>query len=517
MGRLDGAGAPLMRLPRRVVRIARTATLAGAALFLAAHVGSPDTVLEGRAGAYPVRVVVRAPEVIPARAQVTVRVTGSGVTRVSAAPYIWNGGDAGAPPPDALVRVPGDGTLWTGELWIMRAGSYSIRVTVDGAAGGGTLAVPFVAAPQRVLTMDPRFGLGLALFGVFLVAGLITIVGAASGEATLAPGEEPRAPQRRRAWRARAIAAGIVTALLAGGRLWWNAEDAAYARGVFRPLEGNVTVDDSAGTRRLAFTLDSTALGGRRPAPLIPDHGKMMHLFAVRADLGAIAHLHPVMRDSMHFAGTLPDVPPGRYRVFADVVRETGAAETMVGTADVRTPAGATRASDPDDATFVGAPSGARVRFADGSTLTWEGAARAIVAGTDAPLSFVVRDANGNETTVEPFLGMAGHAMLVRDSLDVFVHLHPVGTASLAAQRALLERTTADTARGALARRFLAADSAGSAHDMHGAATAHDAPLPGRFAFPYAFPKAGRYRLWVQFRRGGTVRTAPFDVAVAAR
>jgi hypothetical protein len=31
----------------------------------------------------------------------------------------------------------------------------------------------------------------------------------------------------------------------------------------------------------------------------------------------------------------------------------------------------------------------------------------------------------------------------------------------------------------------------------------------------YAFPKAGRYRLWVQIKRAGQVTTAVFDVDVA--
>jgi hypothetical protein len=38
--------------------------------------------------------------------------------------------------------------------------------------------------------------------------------------------------------------------------------------------------------------------------------------------------------------------------------------------------------------------------------------------------------------------------------------------------------------------------------------------MPGEFEFPWAFPKAGRYRVWVQFRRGGPIRSAAFDVEV---
>jgi hypothetical protein len=31
-------------------------------------------------------------------------------------------------------------------------------------------------------------------------------------------------------------------------------------------------------------------------------------------------------------------------------------------------------------------------------------------------------------------------------------------------------------------------------------------------SFPYAFPKAGRYYVWVQVKRGGRVLTAPYVV-----
>ncbi len=500
-------------LARGWQRVAFAALIASGALLASAHVGSPDTYFEGDAGPYPVRVIIRAPAVIPARADVVVRVKGSGVTAVSAAPYIWNGGEKSAPPPDQLRRVVGDSTLWSDQLWIMSSGSYSVRVNVEGSAGKGTAVVPFVAAATTVLTMDPKMGIGLAAFGVFLVVGLLTIVGAASRESTLDPGIEPDTAQRKRSWIARGIAAVIVTTLLTLGRFWWNKENEAYARGLYTPVEAIVAVRDSAGVRQLDFSMDTATMNERRWAPFIPDHGKMMHLFAVRDDLGALAHLHPRMLDSLHFTGALPGVPAGRYRVFADIVRETGYAETMVGKMDVTLPPGTTPMSDPDDASFVGGATGETATLDDGSVLNWERGKQPIVAGVDAPLAFVLRDKAGAPATVEPFLGMAAHAVVVRDSMDVFVHLHPIGTTSLAAQAALTGRTDADSARGTLAKRMRSADSGMAAHaGMPGMARGE--ALSGSFSFPYAFPKAGHYRVWVQFRRGGVVRTAPFDVTV---
>jgi hypothetical protein len=103
-------------------------------------------------------------------------------------------------------------------------------------------------------------------------------------------------------------------------------------------------------------------------------------------------------------------------------------------------------------------------------------------------------------------MGMAGHLALTRDDGTVFVHLHPAGTISLAAQESFELRQPGDTIPGALARRLTERD-----------ARRHDMVDPGStVSFPYSFPKPGNYRMWVQVKRAGRILTGVFDVAVEA-
>src|SRR5207244_7267464 len=62
------------------------------------------------------------------------------------------------------------------------------------------------------------------------------------------------------------------------------------------------------------------------------------------------------------------------------------------------------------------------------------------VPGSIAPnqpvrLRFRVRDGSGQPVVLEPYLGMRGHLALRRDDGTVFTHLHPGGSASMAAMQ----------------------------------------------------------------------------------
>ncbi len=69
---------------------------------------------------------------------------------------------------------------------------------------------------------------------------------------------------------------------------------------------------------------------------VIPDHNHLMHLFLIELPgMNRMWHLHPTLLEGGAFADDLPDMPAGRYQVFADVVDARGFPWTLVGTVDL--------------------------------------------------------------------------------------------------------------------------------------------------------------------------------------
>ncbi|HEY3279141.1 MAG TPA: hypothetical protein VGJ83_01410 [Gemmatimonadales bacterium] len=492
---------------RRLVRIA---ALAVVSVVVTAHVGSPDTYFEGPAGPYRVRVIVRSPGVVPGLAQITVRLLDDGARArlVTVLPVYWDPRTAAPPPPDTARVVSGDSTLLGAALWLMTPGSYSVQVTVTGSAGSGTAIVPVQAVALRRLGLDTPLAIGLVAFGAFLFLGALTIIGAAVREAVLPPGEAPEPRRRRRARWVTAAGGVAFAAALFGGRGWWNAVDHAFTQGLYQPLASSATVRTDGGRRALRFSILDSAWRAHRMTPLIPDHGHLVHLFLVGDGLEAFAHLHPVLVDSSTFDAALPPLPTGRYRVYADITRESGFTETLTDTLELPAPTGTWRASNVDDAVWTGnekRETRSIDTLADGSTMIWKRADGPIVAGQDASLRFAVQAADGRAAALEPYMGMAGHLMLTRDDGAVFVHLHPLGTISWAAQQTFLVRGRADTAWGVVGRRLT---------EAQGPMGRMGAPATADVSFPYAFPKPGLYRLWVQVKRSGRILTGVFDTEV---
>jgi hypothetical protein len=242
-----------------------------------------------------------------------------------------------------------------------------------------------------------------------------------------------------------------------------------------------------------------------RWTPLIADHGKLIHVFLIREpDLTAFAHLHPSTKDSVGFTSSLPALPAGTYRVYADIVHESGFTQTLVSKLILSRPTrDGGRLTDDDDAARVVVPSfnADSAVLEDGSVMRLERPRKAFLVGTEALLRFSVSGSDGRPVALEPYIGMAGHAVVARDDGAVFVHLHPSGSISMASQMTFQMRQPGDTIPGRLGERMRTFDASHS-----------KAPLDRHavISFPYAFPKPGKYHIWVQVKRDGHVLTGAF-------
>ncbi len=229
------------------------------------------------------------------------------------------------------------------------------------------------------------------------------------------------------------------------------------------------------GEYRLDVTLRPRANGGasgfrftvRHPesgaavTSFIDVHERPFHLFIVRRDLETFAHLHPERMADGSFE-VKHALDPGEYVLIADFLPAGGTpqlVQRVVATPSYNGPLfGTPRAMSVGPAEQVIA--GLRIHLDAASPKPRR----------ETPLRFQIADANTGAPVrdLEPYLGAAGHLLLVSDDAATAIHAHPEG-----------------------------------------------GPTSGpAVTFEPTFPSAGLYKLWVQFQRKGQVVTAPFVIAV---
>ncbi len=395
---------------------------------------------------------------------------------------------------------------------------------------------------------------------------MVTIISSSVGDSQLNPGEEMTKCLRRRRVIGSVSALVILLLMLWGGRAWWKSEADNYNRFLYRTLQATTTVNAQTGTLTLSVdTLQLNNMGRsrrmnvtRKMNYLVPDHGKLMHLFLIKAgDLDVFAHLHPRRLDSVTFTAKMPDLPAGTYWVYADITRLSGFAETIVDTlvvkenifhnASLNASNGPT--PDPDDTYYLSNPVGSKnatrvgaaicglpgveTKMSDGSSAIWmQNPGQQIKANELTMLKFEILGPDHKPAQLEPYMGMVAHAVILKDDGSVYIHLHPAGSYSMASQKALLDRIAfhqpldkylpqpavfADSINHFITRlnaldetqrnRLLMAN-------MPQMATAKDGSMEHQVSFPYTFPQPGKYRIWIQVKRNGVILNSAFDAEV---
>jgi hypothetical protein len=539
-----------------------------------AHVGSPDVAMEGMAGPYHLLVSIRPPDVIPGTARITVYLQNDNYAAITTQPVYYFSGREGAPPAEMLQPVQGSAGAYSGVVWLMQDGSSSVLLHVKGSKGEGELLVPVVAISTAEKKLPAGTSVTLVILGVFLFVLMVTLIGASVGEGITREGEALSRRGKRSKQVAFAMAALLTSLVVYGGNAWWGTWAKRYRHFMFQPMHANFQIEPTGSWRdtrssridfdnisnNLVMTIDT--FNNQRVASLsylVPDHGKIMHLFLMRLPgQDVFVHLHPDRKDTTHFIAHLPPMPAGKYLAYADIVYSSGFSETIRGTLEVsgnlafNPGPGApdhAGAGDPDDAyayalpnnlfdnpywndnnTIVCGKPGKGVRMKDGSDMVMEdGPAGGFESGILYTLRFSVYDSTKQPVTLEPYMGMQGHAVIVKNDGSTYIHIHPVGTYSVAAQANLERRIGSPDKNYNYNDRLRFRDSvdqlvktlkqmAGPDRDAWlmrqmgmSSDTAGAMKMDNSVTFPYTFPQPGLYRIWVQVKRKGQVLTAAFD------
>jgi len=480
-----------------------------------AHVGSPDVYFQGEAGPYQLAVMIRTPPMIPGVAEIEIRAAAPGLLQVRIVPlYIVGPGSKYPPPPDVLLPSKDDPQFFTGKLWLMASGSWQVRIEADGDRGSGTMAVPVPAFARSTLPMQTDLGALLAGLMTLLVVAIVSIFGAARREGQLEPGQ-PAGPVEQRAARvAMAIAFVIVTGLLSLGGWWWKVAAAERAQEMIYKAP-KLSASMLPGGKMLLRVGESSWHTRRVEAVatrIIPDHGHLMHLFLIRTpQMDRFYHLHPVEDKGGVFLNDLPPISAGHYQIFADIVRESGFPDTLTAEMEIPEISGRPLAGDDSAANapalLPNAVGNADFQLPNGTRMVWERQSGPLPTNQLLWFRFHIEDAaRKTVTNLEPYMGMAGHAEFVRSDLSVFAHVHPDGSASMAAvelaQASLPGKANQPAAAGENSTPGMEMPGMGAKSQISGV------------AFPYGFPKPGLYRIFVQVKCAGGVETGVFDTWV---
>lgn len=212
------------------------------------------------------------------------------------------------------------------------------------------------------------------------------------------------------------------------------------------------------GTQTVSFTVRDE--DGEPVTDYVPNHEKDLHLIVVRRDATGFQHVHPTLEEAGTWEAEV-DLSAGTWRVFADF-QPKGADEAMTLGADAQVSGAYSPEPTPEDSQTA--------RVGD-YTVTLDGE---LAPGKERDLALRVTKDGEPVTDLDPYLGAYGHLVALRSGDLAYLHVHPDGEP--------------------------------------GDGTTEPGP---EVTFTTTAPSSGTYRLFLDFKHEGKVRTAEFTVTTS--
>ena len=474
--------------------------------ILHADIGHNNVVYEGMAGEIPIRVFIKLPGVVPGLADVSIKVFADNINKVTIQP---NKKDkdrkSKSPPADIAEPIKGEKNMFSAQLWLMDFGSYSLDVRLYENQNVHRSSIPVNSIASKVIGMNQGTSILLSILLFILFFGAINIIRIAYKDSTELPGKNPDKSKIFNSYIVTVLSLIILSLIIYGGKNWWDKIDIAYQNNIFQTLENKIEIFNNGKDKFMSIEIIDELWKQNRMSDIIPDHGKIMHVYLISDNYDMLAHIHPSRYENDDkFIVKMPPVDFGTYYLFMDVTHATGFSHTMTNKIEYNEDNITFTESifdidrDVDDAWAINSKE---------NRITWKNKKPFYKSGDDIDLEFQVMN-NGKPAILEPYIKMGGHAALLKKDQTVFVHIHPIGTISMASQEIFQENYI----QGIVDQDDIC--FFGFVNDSKENIINNVSPN-GKVSFPsMKLENTGEYGLWVQVKSSGEVITQKFDFEI---
>ena len=411
--------------------------------FIFPHIGIENAYFEGNIGPYASKIIIEPPGVVPGLATIRVFSIDNKIKKVRVRPNHYDTSikdtiNTFLLKPEEAIKNDIIDNLFYSELWLMAYGAYGIEIFLDGEEGKAQITLPVNSLSFKLIEMSLFMKTLLFCLLLLLYFGAINIVSIAYSHSTLDIKQKLTIERKKKIVFVRIFAAVIIIFFIYSGYNWWLSVEKQFLDRLYKPYPTISTVIGNT----LNIKIESPSSESswidkqgtiREHGKIITEHKKWSHIYIFDKEKSKyMAHIHPMLVDDYEFESCLPPMVAGEYLVYADITHEDGYSHSISSTFYIDSPINNKSYNsglcDKDN-------SYASLREDDKSfTINWDN--KKDTYNTSDEINFQFKILNGNELVeLDSYVSMGSHAVILDLEKEFYMHLHPLGSISMSAQK----------------------------------------------------------------------------------
>ena len=476
--------------------------------FATAHIGLRYMVYEHRGENISLRVYLKLPESAPGIVDISFKSFTDNIDKISVNSELKSSSKVGENSSHNIaIPVNGEENTFSSKLPLFKYGTYSINVNIQQKGRIEQVIIPVNFFARETFKLDSN-----SLPVLFIIAFFLSILGIffiKNAYLYNQKKEFDKALKNKNNSRFTQFAEIFIIIFMISyvSTTWWDERKINYDQNNYFNLKNNVNIANNGKYDILKINIVDKKWINEKMPNLIPDHGKIMHMYMISDDFKHLAHLHPTRaEDRNSFFVRMPPFGEGAYSLYMDITHETGFSHTMTNKINYNKnnisidTSITTSLIDPDDSW---------TQDLDAIKITWVDIQSFYEAEKDIPMRFTIKK-NGKPSPIQNYMGMGAHAALIKNDGSIFAHLHPTGTINMASkhiyERGIKKEQMIDN-------RSIELDLINPQHDHF---SNQNYSHNGEVGFPpLRLIEAGDYTVWVQIKTENKIITQKFNFTIS--